>query len=248
MFQKYSLLIFLFFLLINSTISIVTISKYGTLTTTEKEAFLETSDFKVDEEIYITITSKTGYCSNGLRYKFYSTNTISNPTAYKSVSSYTTSSVTVGSYTEVTYHYTVKKENSNDNYLYMLYDCTGKVKIENTEEDEGKTIMIVAIVCSVVFVIIIIVIIVCCCRRCKRTGAVYGGVAYPTPVPIGAVGYGVSPYGVPPVVGVQPIQPVVNVQPYVQPVSGASYSNIQNPQGYSSNRNEPIQNYEKPRI
>ena len=141
----------------------------------------------------------------------------------------------------------MKKDTDNGNYLYMKHQCTGEVKIENTEEDGGKIILIVTIVCSIVFIIIVIIIIVCCCRTCKRRAAMpYGGVGYMTPV-----GYGVSPYSVQPVMGVQPMQPVVNVQPYgvnysVNPNYGQSVSNAPVPLGGSSLRMDNTPKYEKP--
>ena len=257
MLQKYSLFIFILFLIDNSLCTIQTISQYGSLTTNSNEAFLDTSGFSVDEKIYIKVTTKNyAYCINGLDYDFYETNTGSYFNAYQHTTSSTTSSVSVGGSTETTYYYTVKKGSSKDNYLYMEFDCTGQIKIENTEDDDGNTIMIVAIVVSIVVVIIIIIIIVCVCRRCRTQGRVYGGVGYGTPYPVGAVGYGVTPYAVPiqPVVGVTPMQPVANVQPY-----GANYApdpnygqNIPNTpyspvlQGSSSNRIEPNIQYEKP--
>ena len=73
MFQKISLLIFLFFLINNSVISVLTLSKYGSLTTKSSSSILlTTSDFSVGDDIYIKIVAKNGgYCVNGLDYAFF---------------------------------------------------------------------------------------------------------------------------------------------------------------------------------
>ena len=92
----------------------------------------------------------------------------------------------------------------------MEYSFIGSVTIENTKNDGSLVIIIIAVIFSVVFLVIIIIVIVCICRRCRnaRLGAV--------PIPV-VSGYGVSPYGVQPVMPmVQPVvvQREVNVQPY----------------------------------
>ena len=99
------------------------------------------------------------------------------------------------------------------------YNFPLPVTIENTESDATTTIIIIIVVVSVVFVAIVIVIVVCLCRRCRRAAAVTP-VVYPS-----NYGYGMSSYGLQPVVPVvQPVvQPVANVQPY-----GTSYPQ-QNP-------------------
>ena len=265
MFQKISLLIFLFFLMNNSVISVLTLNKYSSLITSISSSFLlTTSGFSVGEDIYIKIVAKNGgYCINGLDYAFFESK-IGNYYAEHSITSHSRSSTTVNGFTEETFYYTIEKTKSRGNYLYMELHCTGEILIENTKEDESlsSTIgTIVAIVCSIIALIIIIIIIICCCRTCRRNRAAIGGVGYVTPI-----GYGVSPYSIPPVVGVrpiqpmvavQPMQPVVNIQPYGQNYQGAPgpnyvqaplstpYSSLQ-AQGSSSNRMEQFPKYEKP--
>ena len=257
MFQKISLLIFLFFLINNSVISVLTLSKYGSLTTKSSSSILlTTSDFSVGDDIYIKIVAKNGgYCINGLEYGFFES-AIGSYYADHSITSSTRSSTTVNGYTEETFYYTIEKTTSRGNYLYIEHHCTGEIQIENTEEDESSTVIgtIIAIVCSIIAVIIIIIVIICCCRTCRRNAATMGGVGYVAPM-----GYGVSPYSISPVVGVQPMhpmaaippmQPVVNVQPYGQNYEGAPNPNyVQNPlstpysslqaQGSSSNACTP---------
>ena len=77
----------------------------------------------------------------------------------------------------------------------MSYKFTPPVTIENTKDDASITVYIYIVISCIVFIVIIISIIVCCYRRCKQNNS--NIVQYP-----GTYGYGVSPYGVQPVVPV----------------------------------------------
>ena len=53
-------------------------------------------------------------------------------------------------------------------YLILIFDCTGRVEIENTEDDEGKKVLIYSIVFSVVGIVIIAIIAYFCCFRNQK--------------------------------------------------------------------------------
>lgn len=185
-----------------STIEII--PKYGKKTINDDEALLDVSDFDSGDKIYISITATYSGYSTKLCYKFYDSFASSfNCNQYADWSSSTSS------YSTETYNYKIKKNNSNSKYLYMSYQFTPPVTIENTEDDSTVTVIIIVVVVFVVVVVVVIIIICCCCKRCRARR--YGAVPYP-----GFVGYGVTPYAVQPVISVIPstVQPVVNVQPY----------------------------------
>lgn len=214
---KYAFLLLFSSFLIKTVISIDVIPKYGKKTTYDSSIFLDVSGFNKDEKIYISITTDNYYYNNhyygssySLRYAFYERNTGGNFIATSSVSYSSSSSVN----SRDTYNYRIKKTSDNAKYLYLQYDGFHlPVTIENTENDATTTLIIVVVIVSVIFVAVIIVIIVCCCRR--RRAAAMTPVVYPS-----TSAYGLSPYGVQPVVPVmQPVvQPVVqqvaSVQPY----------------------------------
>ena len=78
----------------------------------------------------------------------------------------------------------------------MSHKFTPPVTIENTKDDASITVYIYIVITCIVFIVIVISIIVCCYRRSKQQKN-NNIVQYP-----GTYGYGVSPYGVQPVVPV----------------------------------------------
>ena len=192
----------------------VIIPKYGKITIyAGDKPFLDVSDFDSGEKIYISITTTNpyGYYTSKLYYRFYSSiNGITPTTTY---SNYVYESSSTSSYDEETYNYKITKDSSSSKYLYLDSDLPLPIIIENTEDDASTSVVIiVVVVVCVVVLIVAIIIIVYCCRRCRRRR--YATVAYP-----GVVGYGVSTFGVQPVVPVvQPVvQPVGVAQPYYNP-------------------------------
>ena len=197
-------------LFMNSVLSYDIISKYGSKKVYGLNyVFLDVSGFDVDETIYISVTRYYMCYNYNLYYKFYeSTNGYSSgdylmPTYYTS-NSYVS---TYNSYEEK-FNYEIDKPSSNYKYALLKCECNPPIYFENTEDGGISTVVIIIIViCLIIFIAVIITIIVYCCRRCKR--AVYNRV----PIPV-TPAYGVSPYGVQPVVGVGMVQPVTTVQPY----------------------------------
>ena len=192
----------------------VIIPKYGKITIyAGDKPFLDVSDFDSGEKIYISITTTNpyGYYTSKLYYRFYSSiNGITPTTTY---SNYVYESSSTSSYDEETYNYKITKDSSSSKYLYLDSDLPLPIIIENTEDDASTSVVIiVVVVVCVVVLIVAIIMIVYCCRRCRRRR--YATVAYP-----GVVGYGVSTFGVQPVVPVvQPVvQPVGVAQPYYNP-------------------------------
>ena len=139
---------------------------------------------------------------------------------------------------EETYNYKIKKGSSNFNYLYLSSGLNYPITIENTEDDASTTVIIIVVVVSVVVIVATIIIIICCCRRCRARR--YATVPYPS-----TVGYGVSAFGMQPVIPVaQPVvQPVGVAQPYYNP--SPQYNQV-SPAPGSDVRVNQVSNYEKP--
>ena len=202
-----------------------------------QNAFLDVSGFDSGEKIYISITtsSYSHSYSTRLGYAFYiNTNGFSfspTNTIYESSSTSTNA--------EETYNYKIKKDSSNFNYLYLSSSLNYPITIENTEDDASTTVIIIVVVVSVVVVVATIIIIICCCRRCRARR--YATVPYPS-----TVGYGVSAFGMQPVIPVaQPVvQPVGVAQPYYNP--SPQYNQVSPAPIGSDVRVNQVSNYEKP--
>ena len=216
----------------------VIIPKYGKKKIYEHQnAFLDVSGFDSGEKIYISITTSSYSHSYNTRlgYAFYiNTNGISfspTNTIYESSSTSTNA--------EETYNYKIKKDSSNFNYLYLSSSLNYPITIENTEDDASTTVIIIVVVVSVVVIVATIIIIICCCRRCRARR--YATVPYPS-----TVGYGVSAFGMQPVIPVaQPVvQPVGVAQPYYNP--SPQYNQVSPAPIGSDVRVNQISNYEKP--
>ena len=140
---------------------------------------------------------------------------------------------------EETYNYKIKKGSSNFNYLYLSSGLHYPITIENTEDDASTTVIIIVVVVSVVVIVATIIIIICCCRRCRARR--YATVPYPS-----TVGYGVSAFGMQPVIPVaQPVvQPVGVAQPYYNP--SPQYNQVSPAPIGSVVRVNQVSNYEKP--
>ena len=221
-----------------STTENVIIPKYGKKKIYENQnAFLDVSGFDSGEKIYISITTSSYSHSYNTRlgYAFYiNTNGLSfstTNTIYESSSTSTNA--------EETYNYKIKKGSSNFNYLYLYSGLHYPITIENTEDDASTTVIIIVVVVSVVVVVATIIIIICCCRRCRARR--YATVPYPS-----TVGYGVSAFGMQPVIPVaQPVvQPVGVAQPYYNP--SPQYNQVSPAPIGSDVRVNQVSNYEKP--
>ena len=214
----------------------VIIPKYGKKKIYENQnAFLDVSGFDSGEKIYISITTSSYSSDTRLGYAFYiNTNGISfstTNTIYESSSTSTNA--------EETYNYKIKKGSSNFNYLYLSSNLNYPITIENTEDDASTTVIIIVVVVSVVVIVATIIIIICCCRRCRARR--YATVPYPS-----TVGYGVSAFGMQPVIPVaQPVvQPVGVAQPYYNP--SPQYNQVSPAPIGSDVRVNQVSNYEKP--
>ena len=216
----------------------VIIPKYGKKKIYDyQNAFLDVSGFDSGEKIYISITTSSYSHSYNTRlgYAFYiNTNGLSfstTNTIYESSSTSTNA--------EETYNYKIKKGSSNFNYLYLSSSLHYPITIENTEDDASTTVIIIVVVVSVVVIVATIIIIICCCRRCRARR--YATVPYPS-----TVGYGVSAFGMQPVIPVaQPVvQPVGVAQPYYNP--SPQYNQVSPAPIGSDVRVNQVSNYEKP--
>ena len=207
---KFRIIFVLNILFMNVVLSIDVMNKYGTKYSSTGVVFLDVSGFNSGDKIYITAKTYHICTYTNLYYKFCeSTSDYINPSSlsYTYYTSYSSKN-TYNSYEEK-YNYDIKKPGSEYKYLYLESQCDPPITFENTEDDGGSStvVIIVAVICSLIALAIIITIIVYCCRWCKR--AVYNRV----PIPV-TPAYGVSPYGVQPVVGVGMVQPITTVQPY----------------------------------
>ena len=229
--SKFQFISILSLLLINAVLSYEIIPKYGAKKVYDHSVVLETKDFDVGDNIYISVTTYD-YCFNTyLYYQFYQSINDKLVLVY-SDSVYQTSSSTVSGFSyEEEYTYKIKKPSSNGNYLYLESNCYPPLYFENTEKDGSIVVLVVSIVVSVVVVVVFIIIICCCCKNCRR-----GTVAA---VPVSGV-YGVSPYSVQP--NYMMVQPVPNIQPYdPNYIQNQNYSQNYN-QNYTSNINNNNQN------
>ena len=232
---KFRIIFVLNILIMNVISSIDVMSKYGTKYSSTGEVFLDVSGFNSGDKIYITVKTYHTCFDTDLYYKFYESTNDHLSTDHLSSTYYTSSSYYNN---EEKYNYDIKKPGSQYKYLFLESGCRPPITFENTEDDGGNStvVIIVAVICSLIALAIIITIIVYCCRRCKR--AAYNRV----PIPV-TPAYGVSPYGVQPVVGVGMVQPVTTVQPYGVNVNYIPNQNVNQNYNPTYNNQNLNQNY-----
>ena len=151
------------------------LKKYGTITVLGSDGgfIMDTSDFKINDEIYLKITA-TYFRNSRIYYEFTDNLNTYNPSSYYEDYDYEYSSKTdYNNDNTVTKYYTIKKNshsygNIKGNYMVVYFECTGHVTIVNTKENEGKlsTGAIIGIVIACV-VVVVIIIIYCIYRRKK---------------------------------------------------------------------------------
>ena len=167
----------LYFLLIGQVLlSSMDLGKYGKINTNSDVVFFDSSDFKVDDEIYIVIS---GYFRQTyIEYVFVDDISIrSSFTTSDLRREYATKTVTktdiYDGYTYEERYYTIEKtrnhiKNGNGKYLLIYTDMYGYYDIENTKENHGNSkAVIIGVVLAVVVIAVIVGIIVYCYRRKK---------------------------------------------------------------------------------
>ena len=152
------------------------LKKYEKINTNSSVVFFDSSDFKIDEEIYIVISGNfiqdyihyvfvddiplySNYPTSGLR-KEYSTKT-------------ETTKDSNGVYKYEVRYYTIEKTSSKVNnrqgkYLLIFTHMDGEYVIENTKENKGNSkAVIIGVVVAVVVVLIIVGLIIYFYRKRK---------------------------------------------------------------------------------
>ena len=160
------------------------LEKYNKTYTQSSYIIFNSTDFKLDEEIYLKIS---GYFKEQyIEYKFFddwyeiSTTTLylDLEKEYPNKNETKTDKEKNNGYEYHVKYYTIEKTKSNlksakkGNYLLIHTNMDGYYDIENTKDNEGlDTITIIIIVVVVVVVLAIAGIAYCCCRK-KTTGQV----------------------------------------------------------------------------
>ena len=207
------------------------IRKYGSTTTSKKKVFIETTDFDVGDNIYISLEFEGNFILNSELTYIFLKETYENKINYKTKTYQSTSSSSANGKTKKTYNYEIKKDDNEGNYLLLLLNnFPSPITVKNTKEDSSSSnaATIIGIIFALFFFIFFVVLIICLCKRCRRSRLPYGAVGYGS-----SIGYGISPYGVPPpMMPGQPMQPVMNIQPYGQnyPIN-SRVINVQNNRG-----------------
>ena len=138
---------------------------------------MDTKDFNIGDEIYLIINA-TKFINNKIYYEF--VDDLENYTPKSYYEDYDSVEPSKSKYEngkQIKY-YTIRKNygqlsnNIKGNFLIIYFECTGKVTIKNTVENQGKlsTGAIVAIV--IVLLIIIVGAIACYCYRTKKSAQI----------------------------------------------------------------------------
>ena len=169
--------LFLFIKFLSSVEGYESFKKYGQCSTDDNFVVFETNGFIKGDTMYFKITAKV-FVDNSLYYKYIDSlesDPFINKDDFKEVK-YTHKN----ELTEKDEKYQIrfceivkKSEDMNGlegKYLLLYFNTQGRVKIENTEKDEGKQNYIYTIIFSIVGLIIAGVIISCCCYCCCCRG------------------------------------------------------------------------------
>ncbi len=172
---------YIHFKLINETVKTNTnknsniLKKHSKITVsgTDGVVIMDTSDFQINDKIYLKITA-TYFEDSSIYYGFIDNLDNYELEDYDSLAPSKTQTTYYNDDVEQTKYYTIKKDSSHlpnnmkGNYLIIYFYCIGKVTVENTKSNEGKlsTGAIVGIIIAIV-VVIVIIIIYCICKRRK---------------------------------------------------------------------------------
>ena len=209
---KYLLFVFIGHL-INKILSIKFLDKYSKVSTYDGYVVFNSSSFSIGDNMYFSLSTDSPFCSphlNYLNYKYYSNknNIDLDITPSKSVYQESESTTTIMGRTTFSTYFTINKkeeefEASNGNYLYLHFDCTSTVEVENTKNSGGIMNIALTIVLVVFIVVVwIFVIYLSCCRYCRNRKISEAMIISNTNM-IGS--YGVSPYNNTPYYPQQPI-------------------------------------------
>jgi len=146
----------------------VDLEKYKKITISSYNFYIvfDSSDFKIDEEIYFKITAEGGFARPEIYYEFF--DNLKNYTSINIKPAYSTNDRSDDD-GEIRY-YTIKKSSSNlgsseGKYLIIFFYCEGLVEIENIDKDYEIIITIIVII--IIIIVGIIILIVYCCKRRK---------------------------------------------------------------------------------
>ena len=162
MFSK--IIICILFLLINSTLEIQKLEKYGSITVSEPTiVYLELDGFKSGDTLYFEGSFSSVYTYNEIHLRFLETDLLNLNDFEKNLEIVTSGSYSqMGSDVTFYFSYTLK---GNNKYLFIVtpkFGYTMNFKLEHTKSN--NTIWIIIAVVAVI-VIAIIIIVICRCRR-----------------------------------------------------------------------------------
>ena len=147
------------------------ISKYGSIKTKYSSMIINTTEFNLDDDIYLTLNSDLK-CDDYLRYQFYDEiNEIYNQTSdlkynmqagSRAVTNY------FGTKTHLSLYYTINKNkgilgNVKGNILYIEFKCEGEVEIKNTRENTSIKFIYFGFFIGILFLIIFFIL---CAKGC----------------------------------------------------------------------------------
>ena len=169
------ILIFLFFLIKEVKLSPdQVLSKYGSIKTEYSSMIINSTEFNLGDDIYLTINSDLN-CDDYLRYQFYDKiNDIYNQSSdlkYNMRAGSTAKTNILGRKTHFSLYYTINKnkgilENLKGNLLYIEFKCEGDVEIKNTKDDPTIKFLYFGIFIITLFLIIFCLLLVKKCLFC----------------------------------------------------------------------------------
>ena len=154
------------------------LKKYGKIITSDSYIIFDSSDFKIDEEIYFKITADS-FHEEYIQYKFFDDVDSINDVILGSLSFFKKVDPLItenGSDESVTKYYTIKKSERDlgsleGKYIVIVFDCNGNVLIENTEINEGDNSSWISIIVVLLFIAGICILCYCCCCKKKKKDA-----------------------------------------------------------------------------
>ena len=216
--------IFICYLYIN-ILSRKILSQYGETSTTEGYIVFNSSSFANGDEMYFTL-STDGMCKNSLDILYYTylSNATESPltTPYNVRKDSVRNKTVCGKITSFRFFFTIEKKekqfkNKNGEYLYLKFNCSYQVEIENTKEIGKTTGAIIAIVIVSIGIIAISIYIYCYKKQRATKEAMMNSNPYMFQ------GNGVSQYSANSNYGQQPV-----MSPYTNGVSVYQGPNNQN--------------------
>ena len=163
--QHKQLLLFIFYIfLIEKILSSPKeiLNKYSSIKTKYNYIFFNISEFKYEEDIYLTLKSKSK-CDEIIKYQFIDDISDEFDFKYKQKPTYILKKNILGAnkYFSLFFDIIKRKENIKGNFLYLEFKCNGEAEVINTKTDYNKkinfNILLIFSIC--IFLILVFIII-----------------------------------------------------------------------------------------